>query len=194
MRKKNRKKYWVTKLLKLEGILDDQDKADTLLVWDGFKPAAMIELSYFPRSKFSRKEFHKKIDGLEKILQKLDLHYRLRINYPKRKKEVTHYSYVARNQKKLAEIIVADAEMNTKKRRLQVGVLLGYPMTAVRAFANGKTFNFKSLPSKISQKNELKFLNFRLSRHWKKEFGYLKKKTEAIKKITPELYRKIIKN
>ena len=194
MRKKTNEGYWINQLVALKRIIADQEIAGILLVWDGFKPAAMIELSYFPRSKFSRKEFHKKIGDLEKILQKLDLRYKLQINYPRRKNEITHYSYIARNQKKLAEIIAADAEINTKKRRLQVGILLGYPNTAIKAFANGNTLNFQNLPSVILQKKELKFLNFRLSKHWKKELIYLKKKAETIKKIAPELYRKIIKN
>ncbi len=186
-------KTCIRKLIELKKFLSDQDMADILLVWDGFKPAAIVELSYFPRSKFSREEFHRKIGNLKKILQKLDLHYRLQVNYSKRKREVAHYSYIARNQKKLEEVIVADAEMNTKKRRLQIGVLLGYPKTAAEAFANGKTLNYRNLPSAVSQKKELKFLNFRLSRHWRRELEYMRKRARAIKQITPDLYMKIIK-
>ena len=185
------KRYWINRLVALKRIIADQEIADILLVWDGFKPAAMVELSYFPRLKFSRKEFYKKIGDLEKILQKLNLKYRLQVNYPKRKKEVTRYSYVARNQRKLKEIIAADAEINTKKRRLKVGLLLGYPKTAIHAFANSKVLN--RFPSYVLKREELKFLNFRLSKHWKEELVYLKRKAEVIKRIVPDLYIKIIK-
>lgn len=192
IRNRIKEEYWVTKLSEFKEILNDQDKTDLLLVWDGFKPTAMIELSYFPLATISRKEFHKKIGDLEKILQKLDLRYRLQINYPKRKKEVTHYSYIARNQKKLKEIIAADNEGNTKKRRLKVGLLLGYPKTAVKAFADGKALNLNDLPSKIYQKKELKFLNFRLSKNWPEEFEYVEQRAKAIKRMNPELYRRIL--
>lgn len=186
----NRHDHQIKKIILLRKVLSEQEIADILLVWGRFKPAAMIELSYFPAARFSRKEFRKKIGDLEKILQKLDLHYRLRINYPKRKKEVTHYSYIARNQKKLKEIIAADKEGNTKKRRLKVGLLLGYPRTAVQAFANGEVLN--RLPPHVLKREELKFLNFRLSRHWRRELDYVRKRTKAIKKISPKLYQRIL--
>ena len=189
-RNRIKERYWIRKLVRLEGFITDQDKADLLLVWDGFKPTAMVELSYFQRSKFSRKEFHKKIGDLEKIFQKLNLCYRLQINYPKRKKEVTHYSYIARNQKKLKEIIAADAEKNIRKRRLKLGVLLGYPKTAVQAFVDGKVLN--RFPPSVLKREELKFLNFRLSKHWRKEFEYIRKRAKAIKQIVPEFYAQIV--
>jgi len=181
--------YWIKRLVRRGGLLADQEIADILLTVEGFKPAAMIELSYPPRATFPRKEFHKKISDLRKILQKLGLSYRLQINYPKDAREVTRYSYVAKDRKKLKKIIAADTERNIRKRRLQLGALLGYPTTAIEAFANGKAID--RLPAIAAKKKESKFINFRLSRHWRKELQYVKRRAELIKQIAPELYKRI---
>jgi hypothetical protein len=186
------KRYWINRLAGLKGIIADQEIADILLVWNKFKPAAMVELSYFPGSIVSRKEFHKKIDSFKKILRGLGLSYRLQVNYPKTTKEITHYSYIAKDRKVLEKVISAAIGKNVKKRRLKLGTLLGYPKTAVGAFAKGRAL--RSLPPSIILKRpELKFLNFRLSRHWRKELGYIHGRAERIKRIAPELYLRILK-
>jgi len=181
--------YWIKRLVRRGGLLADQEIADILLTRDGFKPAAIVEVSYPLHATFSRKEFHIKISDLRKILQKLGLSYRLHTNYPKNAREVTRYSYVAKDRKKFKKIIAAEAEKNIRKRRLQLGALLGYPTTAIEAFANGKALH--RLPAIAAKKKESKFINFRLSRHWQKEFEHAKKRAELIKQIAPELYRRI---
>ncbi len=181
--------YWIKKLVRRGGLLTDQEIADILLTAEGFKPAAMIEVSYPPRAAFSKKEFYKKISDLRKILQKLGLSCRLQINYPKDAREATRYSYVAKDRKKFKKIAAAEAERNIRKRRLQLGALLGYPTTAIKAFANSKAID--RLPAIAAKKKESKFINFRLSRHWRKELQYVKRRAELIKQIAPELYKRI---
>lgn len=176
----------------MEGLITDQEIVDLLLVWCAFKPTAMIELSYYPRSKFSRKDFLEKTGELEKIFKKIGFHYQLYINHPKNKKEITRYSCVARSEKKLNELLAAYSEKNIKVRRLKLGALLGYPVTAVRAFANGTSLRLEDLPTSILRKDELKFLNFRLSKHWDAELAYLKRKAETIRKVAPDFFTKII--
>ena len=181
--------YWIKKLVRRGGLLADQEIADILLTAEGFKPAAMIEISYPSCATFSRKEFHKKISDLRKIFQKLGLRYRLHINYPKNAREVTRYSYIAKDQGKFKKIIAAEAERNMRKRRLQLGALLGYPTTAIEAFANGKALD--RFPAIAAKKKESKFINFRLSRHWQEELAYAKRRAKLIKQIAPELYKRI---
>ena len=181
--------YWIKKLVRRGGLLADQEIADILLTAEGFKPVAMIEVSYPLRATFSRQEFHRKISDLRKILQKLGLSYRLQISYPKDAREVTRYSYVVKDRKKLKKIIAADTERNIRKRRLQLGALLGYPTTAIEAFANGKALN--RFPATVAKRKESKFINFRLSKHWQKELAYAKRRAKLIKQIAPELYKRI---
>ncbi len=192
MRKKPGRTIYIKRLVRFGGILTDQDIGDVLLVQGGFKPAAMVELSYPPHVKFSKRKFLKKINDLKQIFRKLDLIYRLYINYPKNSREVTRYSYIARNEKTLKKLIAADAEKVIRKRRLETGALLGYPRTAVETFANGKSLSLEKLPKTALENTEFRFLNFRLSKHWRKEFIYAKRRASAIKNMSPELYNRIL--
>lgn len=183
--------YWIKKLVRVERLIPDQEIADILLVWKGFKPAAMIELSYVPRVISSKKIFLRKVSDLQNILRGLSLTYRLHINYPTSAREITRYSYIAKNKQKLKGVVGADNEPDTKQRRLCVGKALGYPPTAVKAFAAGTYL--KQSPATITRMPELKFLNFRLSKQWRKELLYVRKKAKAIQKISPELFLRMKK-
>lgn len=190
---KTSKRYWIKKLVMLERVFDDQATADILLVWNKFKPAAMVELSCSMRGVSARRQFSKKVGDLEKVFKNLGFHYQLHINYPKSSRELTQYSYVAKDRKTLKKLIAADVERNTEKRRLLTGWLLGYPKTAVTGFANGKVFDCHKLPFAILKTKEIKFLNFRLSKkHWREELKYVQKRAKEIKKISPQLYKKIV--
>lgn len=182
----------VKKLIKLRGALDDLNKADILLVWSRFKPAAMIELSYFPKSKISKKEFLNRIDNLKKILDELSLKYKLNLNFPKSRYSLTKFSFIARDKKTLSKLIKAQNLKDPKKRRLQVGLLMGYPKTAVKAFANNESIDLNELPEKIIQSKEINLLNFRLSKHWRSELKYLKKKSQELGRVAPELHKRIL--
>ena len=119
--------------------------------------------------------------------------YQLHPNYPKSKLAYTKYSVIARDSKTLTKLIAAENQKNDKKRRTQVGILLGYPKTAVKAFGEYKVIDVRTLPSSILKKPEMKFLHFRLSKHWKTELRYVKRRAEIIKKTSPELYKQIAK-
>ena len=176
----------------MKTLLGDQSIADILLVWSEFRPAALVEISYLPQSTISRLKFHRTVHDLEEILRKLTPWYQLKLNYPKGPGELTQYSCIAKDQSTLRKLIAASVEKNIKKRRRQLGALLGYPKTAIVAFANGKTFDLHKLPPAIFKKiKDIKFLNFRLSRHWREELKYIEKRAKEIKKISPELHRRI---
>ncbi len=189
------KENLLKELLKFNKILDYKSMADIVLVWSGFKPTAMVAISYLSKSGFSKKEFLKSIDNLKNILNGLKLKYQLNINYPKSSQEITKYSYITKTNLMLKKIIIADTKKNTKQRRLKTGKLLGYPISAVNAFAKSGAFNclgLQNLPPDVLKNKYIKFLNFRLSKkNWKKEMEYVKKKAQMIKRISPELYKRI---
>jgi len=191
MEKKAREKQLINKLILLGGVFGYSQIADIILVFSGFKPAAMVELSRFRDSKLSLKSFSKKVEDLEKIMTLLSLEYKLHINYPKDKKEITSYSYVARDQRTLKKLVSAHNETSQKKRRLVVGKLLGYPKIAVGGFATGKVIEVGELPPEVLRLEELKFLRFRLSKNWKNELRYVRLMRDEIKNIAPALYQKI---
>ena len=184
---------WRQKLIALKGPLTDHDKVDILLIYASFKPTAIItELACFRSDPASRKQFLEVVRSLKQILKGLKLEYALSLNYPKDSNQLTAPSFIARNKKTLALLMRAHKIKNTKQRRLRVGTLLGYPMTAVIAFANGEIMENSTLPAMFRRKPEMKFLNFKLSRNFKKEFGYLSKEACVIKKIAPKLYKRIV--
>ena len=171
-------------LVKLREVLTVRDMADILLVWNGFKPAAMIEISHY--SRMSRRKFLNKVHDLERILNRLKLKYKLNLNYPRRSDEITQYSFLAKSEKIIEKLIAVNAEENLVKRRLRVGKALGYPPSAVKAFAFKKWLDPKELPTSVRRSDEFKFLNFRLSENWQKEILYLKREALIIKKMVPE--------
>jgi len=184
----------VKELVSLQNILNDQSIADILLVRSWFKPSALVEVSYLPHRQYSRSQFLTAVRHLEKILQKLGLFYKLHLNYPKNQNNLTQFSYIALDPKMLKKLIKADERRDTKKRRMEVGKLLGYPKTAVVAFANGKVFARSKLPKAILKTSTIKFLNFQLSRNWKRELKYVRRRAQEIEKISPVLFRRIVSN
>jgi hypothetical protein len=181
----------ISGFLNLKKIFSDEDKLDILLVWNGFKSAALIEISFL--NSISKNSAKKKVQYLKHLLHRLGLRYRLRINYLQREDEVTYYSFVAKDTSTLKKLISAYAERDRKKRILKTGKILGYPSSAVRAFANRKSINIIDLPISIRKKAEFKFLNFRLSPNWRKELLYVRKIMHELKKISPDFYKKMNK-
>ncbi|MEK7212463.1 MAG: hypothetical protein AAB686_02190 [Patescibacteria group bacterium] len=184
---------WIKKLTDLTTLLDDQSIADILLVWSGFKPGALVEISWTPHAAISREGFHKTVSDFEEVLRKLRLQYALKKNYPKTIRTRTAYTCIARDERMLKKLTAALGEEDKKMRRLKIGVLLGYPKTALAAFANNKQFNSRDLPQPVSKAKEFKFLNFRLSQNWQEESGYLREKAREVKRLSPELYARIVK-
>jgi hypothetical protein len=178
-----------TPLESFTDIVDPLSIADILLVSAGFKPAALVEIS---QNKNSKKDFQEKIKQLQKELVALSLKSKIHPNYTRNSNVYTRHSIIAKNQKLIKVLARAEKEKNTHKRRTKTGLLLGYPRTAVNAFANNQSLDLDALPKNIKNKTEFRFLNFRLSqKNWKEELIYLKKKVALIKKQYPNFYGKI---
>ncbi|OGY97478.1 MAG: hypothetical protein A3A43_00545 [Candidatus Liptonbacteria bacterium RIFCSPLOWO2_01_FULL_56_20] len=190
---KTGERRWIKKLTGLTALLDDQSIADILLVRSGFKPGALVEISYHPHSSVSQPEFHRAVNGLREILKKLRLYYKLHENYPKTTRARTRYTCIARDKGTLKELVAALANKDVRKRRFEIGMLLGYPETAVAAFASNRPLDNRNLPRLVSIAKEFKFLNFRLSRNWREELGYLRRRAKEIKRLSPELHARILR-
>lgn len=173
-------------------VLSKTDFADILLVAHGFKPSALIEVSLQPKSRISKKQFNAEVKTLRRKLKKLSLYFRLSPCFSS-SCNLNKASFVSSKKEILASLVRAEKIKNDKTRRLTIGKLLGYPMSSVRAFAEGRSIETTSLPKRILKKPEMAILNFRLSKNWKKELLYLKKKAFMLKKIAPELYQDIIR-
>mgnify|MGYP001619741896 CR=1 FL=1 len=185
---------WIKKLIKLNNLLDNQDIADILLVYGEFKPVTLFEVTCIPHSSTSRSEFRRMVRKLEKYLKELGLRYQLNFNYPKTNKSLTKFSFLAKSEKVLKKIIRANNKKNLQKRRRSVGVLLGYPKSAVESFSKTESIKLDDLPASIKKLPVTRFLNFRISQKWRSELKYVHKRAERIKELSPELYRRIIRH
>ena len=101
---------------------------------------------------------------------------------------------IGKDTKHLQAFLKADAKKNSREKTKARGLALGYPKTAISAFINKEVIEIKDLPKQIRESKEIKFLNFRLSKkHWRKEFKFVQKRANTIKKLSPKLYAKITK-
>lgn len=181
----------IDKLAKLTNLLNVNDVADILLVVDGFKVAALIEVSIPPNTNKSQR-LKKELQELREILKNLNLAYRIIINKIDTKTQLGKYSFIAKDAKTLKKLIQANQEKDAKTRKLKTGLLLGYPKSAVVAFANNNSISNSDIPKYILKRNYFKFLNFRLSKSWKEEIKYLELKANRIKKISFDMYKKVV--
>lgn len=172
--------------------LHNQDKVDVLLVLDKSKPAAIIEISYFKDSGFTKRSFQNQIVLLSDILTQLNLANKLKLNYPKSPEDLTEYSLIALDRKMIGRLDHAQNNKDAFQRRLNLGRLLGYPDSAITAFSQGRSIDINQLPKSVRDSVELKFLNFRLSENWQEELTYLKERANKIRKVAPRLYSKIL--
>lgn len=180
-------------LLSLGALLRDNEKADILLVRSGFKPATMVDLSCPTKaSPIQMKRCIQYVEKFAQTLQNADLHFELQINYPKTPNDLTHFSYIAPNAQVLKKLIAANNYKNDRTRRLKVGKLLGYPDSAALAFSRGESIDIKrNLSRDTVSAAWIPFLEFRLSESWKDEKEYVLERMKAIKKLSPQLYKRI---
>ena len=189
-----KKTPWVEAFVALpRRIITDRDKAAVLLVWNGYKPAAMVEISCPWRlSLSSRKQFHKDVMDFKNKLHAGGLFYNIHVNYLREPNDLTHFSYIASSKRLLRGLKSADSLRDIRRRRLRVGKFLGYPMSAVTAFANNESLNIHNLPKHITRNKLQKFLNFRLSKASRQEMKYVRDIARIIRRISPKLFNSII--
>lgn len=178
------------------------DKASILLVVGGLKPAAMF---YFEEESFESPSpavhvNHLLIQKIETILASLGLSFERWIwttDDPESidgfmSREIVHYfiSNDVQKSQQLKQLVADDWMGNT----FEIGILLGYPLTAVRAYSenDGELYPPESLPKSAPDvsENNMRLLGFRLSKkHWQDEIKILEEYGNYLEETSHLIYR-----
>ncbi len=174
--------------------LDDQSKVDIILTLKKKKPSSKIELFFKPGyESYTKEDFKNNLDKIEGVFKNTSLPYDLEIS----KENDFHVAvfYVGQDNEHLDKIKKAFSEKENVKRDLVIGENLGYPKTAIEGYISRKFKKNDSLPEKVKNSEYINFLNFKLSEeHWEDELKAVKERSDALKQISPNLYRKIVEN
>ena len=186
--------------------LEYQDKMELALLYLGEKPAIWIDtpISHRVFYKSERKREEVEIlnklsvekENLEQVLKDLNLVYELQKNEVENEETYSiEYSFlVAKNSENFSRLKNAIKAEDSK----EIGLILGYPKTAVEAFDSGKELDYKKLPEKeikkLTEEETSKFLDFHLSENnWQEELNLTRRHQALIKEKFPNLYKEVIK-
>lgn len=201
--------------------LNPRDKIELLLCFFGEKPATTFIFEILPVHKNVSKAFaelsKKREKIIKEILGKLNLVYEI-----EEKEEISPQGEVKTFQlfhlSKSEEVLNKLIEAWKKNDEKQIGLLYGYPKTAIEAWTKSvektgkrpplgesydspyilKRKDIPYLPEIPEEKREqitnlAKFANFVFSsENWKEELEELRKKVEIIKEKAPELYNEFL--
>lgn len=146
-------------------------------------------------------KFTKELEDVQETLDELGLPYQT-TRVPKIEDEaIIGFSVsVGRNKEDLSKFIEAEKQGNDK----EMGLLLGYPKTAVEVYNTDKALNFETFFQQELSKEEqeelreegvLKFLGFQPSReHWREELEQARYDQALIKEKAPRLYEEIMES
>lgn len=184
--------------------LSDGGKIDIIAVYKGLKPASIIGMH---RGDSPEYIFENKVTEFQDTLHKLAIKFIITAADPKNE----HIEFlIGKNDENLKEL--SNAYYSTfertaedyspesfqkfqRTREQRIGYALGYPHTAVDAFVDPDQGSIEEdeLPEEIQKSDELKFVNFILSRdHWQEELEYARQKAELVKEIAPEIYNRTV--
>lgn len=179
------------------------DKASILLVHAGLKPSALVVMEG-ESFRLSDGPIHintRHIVTMDSILSELNLHYVttkeiMRARSPDtsmRSQEVMRI-YLAPTKEMAMQLKIAFD--NIKEDDTTIGLLLGYPETAVKAFLTPEMLDWDDYPNsteEVSERN-MRLLGHRLSKaNWRNEVKYLEASGNYLKKISPKIYDEITK-
>lgn len=171
----------------------DELRVDLILAWKGLKLATEVGIFPADDKENSREELKARAEDLFK---KMGLRFSmledgLHHDITHMKDGAIRYA-VSKYQEKLDELkeLLKDPIHHQK----ELGIIYGFPATAVEAFAEKKKgIFFKDLPEEIKNQDFAAFHGFRLSKdHWREELETNKKWAEVIKEIAPDLYYKLV--
>ena len=140
------------------------------------------------------------MEKIKEIFEKLNFPYSI-THTIKPKDEFFGFEIVsAKTKDNLDKFLKANKERDEKT----MGLLLGYPKTAVEAYDSREVLDFEKffaseLPKekqrKLEEEGVLRFLSFRPSRkHWQEELEEVRKLQALIRQKAPSLYQEIIKS
>lgn len=180
--------------------INAHDKVTILLTLGGLKPAGMfyLESGDYKTSEKPRRVSEKSLEQMEGILKSMNLSYYIRRwtltetdrNAVEWSREIVHY-YISHNSEtalRLKKMVEGDWQKNN----YDIGLLLGYPASAVEAFSNeGDLLPFNEIPASMPNisEREVRLLGFRLSKqHWRKEISILESYGNYLRQISPRIY------
>lgn len=105
--------------------------------------------------------------------------------------EITYF-LVAKDNVSLQRLIDSTGlSVNARPKLLdkELGLALGYPMTAVEAYVNGEKARFLDLPLKVQLEEPAQFILMALSEaHWEEELVVSGAWAEKVKELSPQIY------
>jgi len=198
-------------IAKIENLnfLGTQDRMNLILTYWGEKPVSEIEMYYDEANPLLEpEEILRAKNNLETALDALGLKFKAtqqeQIDEDGFEQKKFQF-FVGKNEDNLKELEMAFLEQNNEK----IGKLLGYPETAVKAFAQGiqqkNLFEMmldekewwqnlsKTEKESLLQEGVLNFASFKFSKeHWKEELDIIRKWQMQIKEKAPQLYATIM--
>ncbi len=174
--------------------IDDNLKCDLILCWYGFKPATEISLMN-----------QEQCSQFEDFCIRSGFHF-LRMTSLMIQKSGAHIStkrpayIISRNERDLEELgflLEGKGDSALKEGRdAAFGTVYGFPATAVAMFNDESRrvkWDHTELPEGVRAGEILPFVQFILSKdNWQAELAEVEKWAQAIKKISPPLYDRII--
>lgn len=166
--------------------IDTYAKSDLILALLEIKPASVID---FHRGRVGRR------GNLEEALKECGLYFEKEVNYVRYHAHLTDHLadyFVSKNLKNVQELHQGWNDNGD----LICGVLLGFPQTAVEAYAK-KEWN-KLLTIEEVEFLEKKFrvnIPFRMTRdNWQEEIKVAQKWADALKKYAPRVYDELMED
>lgn len=99
---------------------------------------------------------------------------------------------VAQDEQILEELRRVQDLEDGHQHNIELGHLLGYPDTAVKAFGNHEIIDRDLLPASVHESGILEFVTFSFSEdHWREELETLKEQIRSVADIDPELMNKV---
>lgn len=185
------------------------DIGHLILVSKGFKPATFFDLEHDGEESYE--EFREKAEIISEDLLELELPHVLvswnLVEDPEDPKKIEYISFmVGKDEESLDRLIAADEMPDGPEKDIAFGRAVGYPETAVQAYADrGEDYKFSlngesdtllskgEIPSEIREDPAYPLLGFRLSKaHYKEEFEHVKIAADIIKAASPFIHQKIV--
>lgn len=176
------------------------DKASVLLVQAKLKPSALIvmEGDTFSDTKHPKHVDPKLLVTMDAIFTELGIHYVKTTEVMDAIKSgiyVEVLRFFIAPEPTTAKTLKSLFD-DTSNNHTSIGLLLGYPKTAVEAFLTPNMLDQAETPETTDDvsKFRMRLLGHRLSKdHWGEEVKYLQPSGEYIKSISPYIYNKLTK-
>lgn len=145
-----------------------EDKLSLALLISGAKPACIIKMDSFALNLISMLRYPSHADSTYSLIS------------------------VAKDSETLDRMLEIDKISDGNEHDRELGILLGYPETAVDAFVKHESMQLKDVPKEIDDSGISRFTNFVFSKdHWRDELEVLKGQIKSVKDVLPDLYESV---